>query len=123
MIAHIILQSVIGSTSQESLLVEQPEVHLHPALQARLADMFVSLALKGRSQFILETHSEHLILRIQRWVRRGDLSPDMVSVVHVGRNTLGETTVRQLRLSESGDFLDEWPDGFFEERFEEIFGD
>jgi hypothetical protein len=52
------------------LAIEQPEIHLHPALQAELGDAFIQSALgDNKNSFILETHSEHLILRIMRRIR------------------------------------------------------
>jgi hypothetical protein len=104
-----------------TLLIEQPEIHLHPALQTRLADLFVEMLDRDR-QVILETHSEHMILRLQRLVRRGRLSPDDVCVLHVSVDSDGQNVVR-LRLNSRGEFIDEWPGGFFDERLEEIFGD
>ena len=99
------------------LIIEQPEIHLHPALQTQLADLFVDASSRGR-QIIAETHSEHLILRLQRLVRRGLISPDEISVLYVGGGR-----VDRLRLNERGEFIDEWPGGFFDERLEELFGD
>ena len=60
------------------LAMEQPEIHLHPALQAELGDVFIEAALGERDNtFILETHSEHLILRLMRRIREGAPYPRM----------------------------------------------
>ena len=105
--------------------IEQPETHLHPRLQARLADLFIDTTQDGGqgNQLIVETHSEHLMLRVQRRIREGTLDPQQVSVVYVDQGPDGETTVKPLRLNEQGDFLDEWPQGFFDERLDELFGE
>ncbi len=120
----VVVESLVGSGT---LCIEQPEIHLHPALQARLAELFADRVNKRRSggpqQFILETHSEHLILRLQRLIRRRTISPDQVAVLHVGLGPSGSSHVRHLRLGSDGDFLDEWPGGFFDERFDELFED
>jgi predicted ATPase len=82
------------------------------------------IQLPSNNQFILETHSEHLVLRLQRLVRRGRLKPSDIAILYVDRDPTGERTgasVRHLRLDDEGDFIDEWPGGFFEESFEEIF--
>lgn len=104
--------------------IEQPETHLHPRLQARLADLFIaSSSGEGQSnQIIVETHSEHLMLRVQRRIREGALSPENVAVLYVDQDPTGRAEVLRIRLSEEGEFLDEWPAGFFEERLDEIFG-
>jgi predicted ATPase len=105
--------------------IEQPETHLHPRLQTRLADLFIDTTQEGRqgNQLIVETHSEHLILRVQRRIREGGLDPRNVSVVYVDQGADGTTTVKPLRLNEHGEFLDEWPHGFFDERLDELFGE
>ncbi|HEY5182716.1 MAG TPA: DUF3696 domain-containing protein [Dermatophilaceae bacterium] len=106
------------------ICVEQPEIHLHPALQAQLADLLIeSTAEEGRAnQFLVETHSEHLVLRMQRRIREGSLSPDRVNVIYVNQDAHGTSRCSLLRLDKHGDFLDQWPHGFFEERLDEILG-
>ena len=101
--------------------IEQPEVHIHPRLQADLGDLLVEAIKKEppEKQFIIETHSEHLILRLQRLVYEKKIKPDDVSVIYVSRGAEGAKAQR-LRLDEEGDFIDEWPDGFFPERLREL---
>ena len=105
------------------LCVEQPEIHLHPRLQARLADLMIeTIQGRGRKQWIVETHSELLVLRMQRRIREGKLDPADVSVLYVRPDTTGggSSTIQKLRLDDKGDFVDYWPDGFFEESFGEV---
>ena len=110
--------------------VEQPEIHLHPRLQAHLADFLIDTAgadapndrrHTNANQWIVETHSEALILRVQKHIRAGKLKADNVSVLYVEPGPEG-STIRQLRLDDDGEFMDTWPNGFFEERFDDIFG-
>lgn len=103
--------------------IEQPETHLHPRLQARLADLFIDSAQAGGrgNQLIIETHSEHMMLRVQRRIREGVLDARDVSVLYVDRQPTGPATVRQLRLSDDGEFRDQWPGGFFDDRLDELF--
>lgn len=105
------------------ICVEQPEIHLHPALQARLTDLLIESTMQeGRAnQLIIETHSEHIMLRVQRRIREGSLAPDDVSVIYIDQDEHGESVVERLRLDQQGDFLDEWPHGFFDERLSELF--
>ena len=110
--------------------IEQPEIHLHPALQAELGDVFIESALgERRNTFLLETHSEHLILRILRRVREtteGKLPagavpvrPEDVSVLFVEPTNQG-SVVRELPVTPDGDFGAPWPGGFFAERFQDL---
>ncbi len=102
--------------------VEQPELHLHPKLQANLADFFIDTTKKNNGlRWILETHSEALILRLQKRIREGKLKPEEVSINYVNSVKGGYSVLRELRIDNEGDFIDEWPDGFFEESFKERF--
>ena len=125
-ILPVIVEGVDFFTGREkgrTLCVEQPEIHLHPRLQAELADLMIANSEgPGEKQWIVETHSELLILRIQRRIREGKLDPSAVSVLYVDPDPTVESgsTITPLRLDENGDFMDDWPDGFFEEGFGEL---
>jgi AAA ATPase domain/AAA domain len=122
---------VNAAAMRERLIaIEQPELHLHPAQQAELGDVFIESALGERKNtFLLETHSEHLILRILRRVREtteGKLPagtmpvrPEDVSVLFVEPTSQG-SIVRQLPVTPDGDFGAPWPGGFFAERFQDL---
>ena len=99
--------------------VEQPELHLHPRFQVELGDLFLSCS-KDRS-FLIETHSEHLVLRLLRRIReRNGITPDQIAVVYLSAGENGVVSERQV-VTEDGDFEHNWPDGFFDERDEELF--
>lgn len=112
-------------------LVEQPEIHVHPAVQVRLGDLLIeSVHREGaRRTLLIETHSEHLILRVLRRIRQTtenelvDDAPafagDKLCVLYVEAN-VGGVRVRRLRVDERGEFVDRWPKGFFAERMEEL---
>lgn len=116
---------------KDSLLaIEQPEIHLHPALQAELGDVFVGSALDGGNTFLIETHSEHLLLRIMRRIREtssGDLPPGVPAVRPEDVTVLfvepdgPKSIVREMPLNERGELVKAWPGGFFEEGLREIF--
>ncbi|MCB0859469.1 MAG: AAA family ATPase [Solirubrobacterales bacterium] len=109
---------------QTVIAVEQPEIHLHPGLQARFAELLIDATRpeSASNQVIVETHSEHLMLRLQRRVREGELSPDEVSVLYVDWNEEEACAeVIHIPLDEDGSFTRAWPNGFFAERFDEIF--
>lgn len=119
-ILPIVTQSLFSRN--RIVLVEQPEIHLHPKLQAEFGSLLAEAVRSNSNQFIIETHSEHLVLRIQRLIRRGELRPDEVAVVYVRRTECGSDAA-ELRLNSKGEFIDRWPEGFFEEGFAERFAD
>jgi predicted ATPase len=118
------------------LAIEQPELHIHPAVQIGVGDLFIDAVIPGEQSFgsgktlLVETHSEHIMLRLLRRVREttGDelppgappLKPNDLSVIYV-ENTPDEVRFRRLRVDDDGDFADRWPNGFFAERAEELF--
>lgn len=116
----VIIQSLFSR--DQTILIEQPEVHIHPRLQTELADLFIESVRDFENRFIVETHSEHLLLRIQRRIREGLISPDLISILYIDRDISGSNVVR-IRLNSRGKFIDRWPNGFFDEDVNEVFGD
>jgi len=113
------------------IAIEQPEIHLHPGLQAELGDVFIESALgENKNTFIIETHSEHIILRLLRRIREtfeGELedglcpiAPSDIAVVYAQPTPKG-AVLKELRVTEEGEFSDKWPEGFFPERAKELF--
>lgn len=97
-------------------LIEQPELHLHPALQAKLADAFVKAALNedSKTTLIIETHSPTIINRIGRRIREGHLSADKVNVVifeKIQKDGFSKVTNNQFQPDGR---IKDWPFGFFE---------
>ncbi len=113
----------LSARSNSLIMIEQPEIHLHPRMQAELADLLIeSTDAAGRAnQVIAETHSETMIMRLQRRVREQAVSPSDILILHVGQTESGEASVQELRMDENGEFLDRWPGGFFDEQFNEMF--
>lgn len=105
--------------------VEQPELHIHPRFQVELADLFISTC--DRHPYLIETHSEHLILRLLRRVREYHesseglgLAPDQISITYLLPSPDG-VIVRRLDVTPDGDFEQRWPGGFFDERDAELY--
>ena len=123
-----VLVEAAANTGQ-FIAIEQPELHLHPAQQAELGDVFIESALgKRKNTFLLETHSEHLILRILRRIRETTegvdtglppVRPKDVSVLYV-QPSLDGAKVIELPSTPDGDFDRPWPGGFFAERFQDL---
>ena len=119
------------ASSGKLLVIEQPEIHLHPALQAELGDVFLESALgDGGNTLVIESHSEHLLLRIMRRIRETstgnlpegipEVRPEDVMVLFVEPD--GEQSlIREMPLNEHGELVKAWPGGFFEEGLREIF--
>jgi predicted ATPase len=112
--------------------IEQPEIHLHAELQAEMGDVFIQSALgENQNTFLLETHSEHLILRIMRRIREtrdGKLPQGFPRVTEKDVSILfvqpdgPRSIVREMPLNERGELVKTWPGGFFEESYRELFG-
>ena len=107
-----ILTVGLAAKRGQTLIYEQPELHLHPAVQSKLADFFLILAVSG-IQVIVETHSEHLINRARLYVARRQLDPSALCIVFVRRDEEG-SSVETIDIDDDG-YLASWPDGFFDE--------
>ena len=103
---------------QSIVLMEQPEIHLHPSVQAGLADIILNVSKARNLQVIVESHSEHLMRRLQRRVAEQKASADDVKLYFVS-NKKGEARVDDLALNEWGE-IENWPDGFFGDELGEI---
>ncbi len=119
------------ASKNELVAIEQPEIHLHPALQAELGDVFLESALDGGGNtFLVETHSEHLLLRIMRRMRETstrelpdgipEVRPEDVMVLFVEPDG-PQSIIREMPLNERGELVKAWPGGFFEEGMREVF--
>ena len=110
--------------------IEQPELHIHPGFQVALGDLFIEQVRERPDlTFILETHSEHLLLRFLRRIRETgeneapdyrSLTPAELAIYFIEPGDTG-ITVTPIRVDEDGDFIDRWPRGFFAERAGELF--
>jgi len=99
------------------LIIEQPEIHLHPYAQAEVGSFLYEIS-KRNVQLFIETHSEHLLLRLQSHVASGELSPDDIAVYYIYSDPKSKL-YKRIPLSPDGFYTEEWPKGFFPERLEE----
>lgn len=114
-ILPVIVEGIAGRSNV--ICVDQPEVHLHPRLQAEVADLLIET--RNKKQWIVETHSELLARRIQTRIAEGVIDPDEVSILYVDQHAEG-SQIQILEIDRDGDWVDEWPTGFFEDRQDEI---
>jgi predicted ATPase len=102
------------SPANSLLIIEQPELHLHPYIQARLGDFFMGLA-KCKKQCLIETHSENLVSQLRlHIVEAGGLEKSDCAVYFVDQDERGAATFAKIEISPDGNILN-WPDGFFDE--------
>ena len=107
---------------------EQPELHVHPRIQVGIGDLLTQA--NRQCSFLIETHSEHLILRILRRIRESTegelpdglkpLAPEDVSIIYLDM-AAGGVKAKRIEIDRDGEFTSRWPNGFFAERGEELF--
>jgi predicted ATPase len=109
--------------------IEQPELHLHPEMQADLADLLIEAVKPGKkrdgnlirhSQILVETHSESMIMRIQKRIREGKLDASDVAIIGVDKFAGGGSLAQEYRISSEGQLVDELPRDFSTLRLNEL---
>ena len=109
-----------GST----VLMEQPEIHLHPRAQSELGDLLLNAitarenSKPRRVQLIVESHSEHLLRRIQRRVAEEEIEPDQIALYFCYSGARG-SALERLEMDSFGDILN-WPPDFFGDELEDV---
>jgi predicted ATPase len=119
----VLIQGYAGYAAEypdkQTILMEQPEIHLHPRAQADLGDLFIALAEQKKS-LIVETHSEHLMLRLRRRIAEQRIPKEMVGIYFVEWKD-GESVISRIELDDYGQMVNV-PEGFktfFSDDFEE----
>lgn len=120
---------VASMTAERGVIAcEQPELHVHPRVQVAIGDLLTQA--NDKANFLIETHSEHLILRILRRIRETTdnelpegikpVKPKGVSIVYIEPSSDG-VVVKNIDINEDGEFETRWPQGFFAERRGELY--
>lgn len=117
-----------NTVSKGFVAIEQPELHVHPRVQVDVGDLLTQIT--GGPNFIVETHSEHIILRLLKRIRQSNdgelpegfvlVTPDDVSINYLNSSEDG-VQITRLNIDEDGEFIERWPGGFFAERREELW--
>jgi len=94
-----------------SVLFEQPEIHLHPAAQSVLGDALLAAVKRNGVQLLVETHSEHLLHRIQRRIAEEHITSNDVALYFV-ETSRGRSEIHELKVDEYGNITN-WPQNFF----------
>ncbi len=103
-----------GST----LIIEQPELHLHPAAQSELADVLIDVVKKRRMQIIVESHSEHLLRRLQRRIAEEEFKAGDAALYFCEIDN-GTSKITPLEINDEG-FIENWPKDFFGDEMGEL---
>ncbi|MEO6294179.1 MAG: DUF3696 domain-containing protein [Burkholderiaceae bacterium] len=126
---------VLASLHGPYSFIQQPELHLHPALQAELGDVCIEATQLSGSppkavRHLIETHSENMLLRVLKRIRQTHLQYSVAPVLKIEADDVcvlyfnplpnGTTAIKHLRITEDGEFMDRWPSGFFAERDQEF---
>lgn len=104
-------------SSHRTIVIEQPELHLHPAFQAKIAEIFGTIANESEennSSIVLETHSSHLINRLGELVGEGKLDPEKVQILLFEKDTSSDATQIKKTTFDDDGFLLDWPVGFLQ---------
>lgn len=129
-ISQVLPVVVAACDPQASLVcIEQPELHVHPSVQVGIGDLLLDGALKNGLSFLIETHSEHLILRLLRRIKEttegflpegmSEVTPGDVNIVYLEKGHQGNVIAHAIGIDANGKFNNRWPRGFFPERMHE----
>lgn len=106
--------------SGATVIAQQPEIHLNPAQQSIVTDFLIERANEG-VRIVVESHSEHVLLRLRRRIAEGSLNADDVAVYFVDSGAAG-TELHPVRIGAFGELSrEEWPKGFFEDQLQDSF--
>ncbi|PWQ93652.1 DUF3696 domain-containing protein [Leucothrix arctica] len=108
----IVLLGLLNS-KENLMLIEQPEIHLHPSSAGNLADLFLGFVDDGK-RFIIETHSQEFINKLRLRVIQNPELKSKINIVFVEQNEGESSTIKQFEIDEKGMFP-EWPSGFIDE--------
>ena len=112
----VVMQCLLAEPGASITVIEQPELHLHPSIEVKLAEFFIACARTGRQIFI-ETHSEHLINRLRLEIARDDSGStrNLVSVLFANQDeSTGITSYERALINEVGGIEGGWPDNFLD---------
>ena len=105
-------------SNPQTFIIEEPESNLHPALQSKFADLLIDAAYKFNIQFILETHSEYLIRKLQYWTAEGIIKPEDTVIYYLNNPSSLEKDqeqVNKINILDDGSLSGEFGTGFFDE--------
>jgi hypothetical protein len=111
-----------GSGRYPLALIQEPEAHLHPRKQADIGEVICRQAITHPMRLLIETHSDALLFRCLKLIRRGTIDHDAMRVIYVEQAQDGTSTARNLRIGEDGALVDPFPVGFLDWGLEDLLG-
>lgn len=115
----LVVSAFLNYQEETLTIIEQPELHLHPAAHGSLAELFASAIKEKHHHFLIETHSQNFILRLRRMIAEGNLNKDYVVIYSVEYDEDSNTsTLKKITISEEG-AVSYWPENVFSESLDE----
>lgn len=115
----LLLYQLAIAERNATIMIEEPEIHLHPRAQADLASLLVTVSFSQTKQVLMTTHSEHLLSRLLTLVAERTLTPDDISIYSFQKDDEGVCHATELEVSADGRVRGGIP-GFFEANIEEL---
>ncbi len=117
----LLLLADISRSEGSVIILEEPENKLHPRIQGNLIELLSDVIKEKGNSIIIETHSEHFLLRVQKLIRENKLNPSDIAINYVYLDENGDgSKIDHMRLDKNGEFINNWRHGFFNERLREI---
>jgi predicted ATPase len=119
----LIVRSYMNDLEPVLITIEEPETHLHPAAHGSLAQRFVDSFIENTNKnYLIETHSENFILRIQRMIADTEVkfTNEDVKIYYVNyEEDLFCSSIKEIVIDENGE-IEDWPDNIFNEGYDEL---
>ena len=100
-------------SNNSTLIMSQPEIHLHPSVQANLSDYLVKQVKERNKNYIVETHSEYLLNRMRLLIVKGEIQSEDVAVYYFENSIKDGSVAHRIEFTKDGQILNA-PKGFFE---------
>jgi predicted ATPase len=112
----ILLQAIISNVEKSNniIIIEQPEIHLHPALHSKFIEVLVKYS--GNTKFIIETHSEHIIRKLQVLVKNKTISKNEIQIYYF-KNNQGKFDISRHHIDGDGQMKPTFPKGFYDNAY------
>ena len=117
-LVHLLFE-VVRTVPEAAVLIEEPEIHLHPKAQADLASVLVEEAKLSDKQIMMTTHSEHVVGRLLTLVAEGELSPEDLAIYSFEKDERGVCSASEIEVTDRGQ-VSRGLKGFFETDMDEM---